>query len=130
MSKRPRRTDRGPCNHNAGLTKAEKLHLAHIYWEEHNCTRGPAAHWNSENGIFEYDLFPFVRMWVEEEKVFDVQKPKEPWQPPAADGKALKKRIAAVEDAFWQEWGIKPESHLRAKMIEVELRVRRRLGRR
>lgn len=112
---------------NKPLTKEERNHLAHHYWEDLNHWQGPANTWNCENGIFDYDLFPFIRAWLLETRTFTVTKPKEPWAPPAKDGEAFKARKETLEDGFWG--GIRADSYLQAKMIEVELRVRRRLGR-
>ena len=49
---------------NKPLTKEERNHLAHHYWEDLNHWQGPANTWNCENGIFDYDLFPFIRAWL------------------------------------------------------------------
>jgi hypothetical protein len=106
------------------LTKEEKNHLTHFYWDRHRNLCGQADQWNSENRISEDDLFTMTRVWVQEVKVFRLREPEEPWAPPAKDGDALRKRIHTWENVSWA--AIQPDLELRVKMYEAEGRLRRK----
>jgi hypothetical protein len=55
------------------LTKAERNHLAHYYWERHRHYQGPASQWNEEYGIGDYDILLLTRVWVQETKAFHIR---------------------------------------------------------
>ena len=102
---------------NKPLTKEERNHLAHHYWEDLNHWQGPANTWNCENGIFDYDLFPFIRAWLLETRTFTVTKPKEPWyHPKDGEGYIQSEKRDFGRMGFWE--GILSKLHPQAKMIE------------
>ena len=110
------------------LTEAEKLHLTHYYWERHRLRQGPADEWNDKNTISENDMFTLTRIWVRQLKTFRIREPKKPWAPPAKSGSTFKQRIRSLKDSLEKRvpGGVRSDLEIRAKMYEVEGRLRRK----